>query len=59
MQYGLLVSFSGTGFGLPIVIIVPYYTKETCILHTGLANVHSFTDESPDIPRYQSYSGAT
>lgn len=42
MQYGLLVSLSEIGFGLPVVITVPNYTKEMCIFHTGLGNVPLF-----------------
>ena len=46
MQYGLLVSLSETGFGLPIVIIMPYYIKETCIFDTGLGKVQDFISEA-------------
>ena len=45
MQYGLLVSLSETGLGLPIVITIPYYTKGICIFHNALGNVRSFMNE--------------
>lgn len=46
MQYGLLVSLSETEFVLPVVIIVPYYTTETYVVHTGLGNMQSFVCEA-------------
>lgn len=46
MQYGLLVSLSETEFVLQVMIIVPYYTTETYIVHTGLGNMQSFICEA-------------
>ena len=45
MQYGLLVSLSETGLGLPIVMTIPYYTKGICIFHNSLGNVQPFIKE--------------
>lgn len=46
MQYGLLVSLSEKGFGLPNCDNYAHQIKETCIFHTGLGNMQSFLYEA-------------